>query len=190
MLEKLPHAVGEALSGMRAGTEKAASRTVAAEAPATLFVTSEVFTDNAPIPARYTADGAGLSPPLAVSGLPKDTAALVLFVEDPDAPSPHPLVHLIAWNLPPQDRTFPEGAFASPSGVGDRHDLGRNSFLKEGWLPPDPPTGHGPHRYLFQVFALSQPLNLPASPGRSALLDALDGNVIAKGVLTGTYERT
>ncbi|MEH3118022.1 MAG: YbhB/YbcL family Raf kinase inhibitor-like protein [Methylorubrum populi] len=189
MLEKLPHAVGEALSGVRAGTEKAASRTVAAQAPATLFVTSEAFPDNGPIPARHTADGAGLSPPLAVSGVPTDAAALVLFVEDPDAPSPHPLVHLIAWNLPPQDRSFPEGDFAGPAGDGARHDLGRNSFLKEGWLPPDPPTGHGPHRYLFQAFALARPPDLPASPGRSAVLDALQGNVIAKGVLIGTYER-
>ena len=34
MLEKLPHAVGEALSGVRAGAQKAAFHTVAAEAPA------------------------------------------------------------------------------------------------------------------------------------------------------------
>ncbi len=189
MLEKLPHAVGEALSGLRAGAEKAAFHTVAAEAPATLRVTSEAFADTAPIPARYTADGDGLSPPLAVAGVPEDAAALVLFVEDPDAPSPHPLVHLIAWNLTPEDQGFPEGTFAGPAGNGARYDLGRNSFLKDGWLPPDPPTGHGPHHYLFQVFALARPAELPASPGRTALLDALRGNVIAKGLLTGTCER-
>ena len=189
MLEKLSHAVGEALSGVWAGLEKTAFHTLAAQAPATLRVTSEAFADDAPIPARYTADGEGLSPPLAVAGMPEEAAALALFVEDPDAPSPHPLVHLIAWNLPPRDRTFPEGDFASPAGDGARHDLGRNSFLKEGWLPPDPPTGHGQHRSLFQVFALARPLDLPASPGRSALLDALHGNVLAKGLLTGRYER-
>lgn len=90
MLEKLPHAVGQALSGLRAGAEKAAFHTVAAEAPATLRVTSAAFADTTPIPARYTADGEGLSPPLAVAGVPDGTAALVLFVEDPDAPSPTP----------------------------------------------------------------------------------------------------
>ncbi|MFY9292314.1 MAG: YbhB/YbcL family Raf kinase inhibitor-like protein [Methylorubrum rhodinum] len=189
MLEKLPHAVGEALSNVRAGIEKAAFHTVAAQAPATLRVTSPAFTDGAPIPARHTADGEGVSPPLAVAGVPPEAAALVLFVEDPDAPSLHPFVHLIAWNLPPRDQDFAEGAFASPAGEGARHDLGRNSFLKDGWLPPDPPTGHGPHRYLFQAFALARAPDLSASPGRSALRDALDGNVIAKGWLTGTYER-
>ncbi|TFZ55646.1 YbhB/YbcL family Raf kinase inhibitor-like protein [Methylorubrum sp. Q1] len=189
MLEKLPHAVGQALSGLRAGAEKAAFHTVAAEAPATLRVTSAAFADTTPIPARYTADGEGLSPPLAVAGVPDGTAALVLFVEDPDAPSPHPFVHLIAWNLGPEDRSFVEGDFASPAGDGARHDLGRNSFQKDRWLPPDPPTGHGPHHYLFQVFALARPATLPGSPGRGALLDALRDNVIAKGLLTGTYER-
>lgn len=190
MLEKLPHAVGEALSGVRAGAQKAAFHTVAAQAPATLRVTSGAFADTAPIPARYTADGDGLSPPLAIAGVPDGAAALVLFVEDPDAPSPHPFVHLIAWNLRPEDQSLPEGAFASPVGDGTRQDLGRNSFQKEGWLPPDPPTGHGPHHYLFQAFALARPAELPAAPGRSALLDALQGNVIAKGMLTGIYERT
>lgn len=187
MLEKLPHAVGAALSGVRAGLEKAAHHTIAPQAPATLRLTSEAFADGAPIPARYTADGEGLSPPIAVSGVPVDAAALVLLVEDPDAPAPNPLVHLIAGNLRPEDRTYPAGDFAGTD--GPRHDLGRNSFQKDGWLPPDPPTGHGPHRYLFQAFALARVPDLPASPGRGALLDAIRDTVIAKGLLTGTYER-
>ncbi|MFG5118684.1 YbhB/YbcL family Raf kinase inhibitor-like protein [Methylorubrum sp. POS3] len=190
MLEKLPHAVGEALSKVRAGSEKAAFHTLAEHAPDRIRVTSPAFPEGGPIPARYTADGEGVSPPLAVEGVPTEAAALVLFVEDPDAPALHPFVHLIAWNLPPRDQTLPEGAFASPAGEGTRHDLGRNSFLKDGWLPPDPPTGHGPHRYLFQAFALARTPDLSAAPGRSALLDALNGNVMAKGMLTGTYERT
>lgn len=189
MLEKLPHAVGEALSNVRAGVEKTAFHTLAAQAPASLRVTSPAFTEGAPMPARFTADGAGVSPPLAIAGVPAEAAAVVLFVEDPDAPALHPFVHLIAWNLPPRDQDVSEGAFAGPAGEGARHDLGRNSFLKDGWLPPDPPTGHGPHRYLFQAFALSRAPDLSASPGRGAVLDALNGNVIAKGLLTGTYER-
>ena len=189
MLEKLPHVLGEALSNVRAGMEKTAFHTLAVQAPATLRVTSPAFADGAPIPTRFTADGEGVSPPLAVEGVPGEAAALVLLVEDPDAPSLHPFVHLIAWNLPPRDQTFAEGEFASPAGEGARHDLGRNSFLKDGWLPPDPPTGHGPHRYLFQAFALARTPDLSASPGRGALLEALDGPVIAKGLLTGTYER-
>jgi phosphatidylethanolamine-binding protein (PEBP) family uncharacterized protein len=46
-----------------------------------------------------------------------------------------------------------------------------------------------PHRYVFTLFASSEPLDL--SPGASAddLLDALDGVELAQGSLLGRYER-
>ncbi len=68
-------------------------------------------------------------------------------------------------------------------------EVGKNSFLKTGYLPPDPPTGHGPHRYLFQLYALNRRLGLEGVPGRGALLEAMHGHVLAKGVIAGTYER-
>ena len=37
--------------------------------------------------------------PLAVADVPRDAAALVLFVEDPDAPSPHPLALTVTLAL-------------------------------------------------------------------------------------------
>jgi phosphatidylethanolamine-binding protein (PEBP) family uncharacterized protein len=57
------------------------------------------------------------------------------------------------------------------------------------WLPPDPPVGHGQHRYVFQVFALDTVPRFEARPGRAELLDKIKGHVIAKGLLIGTYER-
>ena len=67
--------------------------------------------------------------------------------------------------------------------------MGRNSYLHAGWLPPDPPRGHGPHRYAFQLFALDEAPVFVKTPGRSAMVVALRGHVIAKGVLIGTYAR-
>ena len=58
-----------------------------------------------------------------------------------------------------------------------------------GWLPPDPPSGHGPHDYVFQLFALDTPVRADAGVGRSALIDAMEGHVLSAAVLTGTYER-
>ena len=140
------------------------------------------------IPARFTEDGDGVSPPLSWSDLPSGTGSVVLVVEDPDAPMPKPIVHLIAWKLR-ADAMLSEGDPARPAGPGRSHDLGRNTFQKAAWLPPDPPTGHGPHRYLFQVYAVDGVLDLAGSPGRGDLLDAMKGRVLAKGLLTGTYER-
>ena len=56
-------------------------------------------------------------------------------------------------------------------------------------LPPDPPPGHGPHRYCFQVFALDAAPKLHGSPIRTQVAHAMKGHVIAKGLLVGTYER-
>ena len=190
MLEKLPHAVGHALQGLQPGPEATVFHggDVAA-VPDTIRVTSEAFADGSMMPARYTEDGEKISPPLAWSGVPAEAQAVVVLVEDADSPTSHPLVHAIVWDLPGSDGALPEGGLKSKGAPGEPHALGKNSFLGAEYLPPDPPTGHGPHRYLFQVYALSRRPKLSGTPGRGALLDAMRGHVIAKGCLTGLYER-
>ena len=185
MLEKVPAGVGRALWNLRAGATKLAVYDPAfADVPETIELSSPAFADGQAIPPKHTADGAGTSPPLAWR-LPGDAAALVLLVEDSDSPSFEPLVHAIAWNLDPALPGLAAGALTGTPSVA----TGRNSYLRGDWLPCDPPTGHGPHRYAFQLFALARVLNLDGTPGRAALLDAMAGQVLAKGVLIGTYER-
>lgn len=189
MLEKMPHAVGEAMGGLRAGLEGTAWHGALSGAPDAIRVTSPAFAEGAPIPAAHTADGPGTSPPLAWAGVPEAARAVVLVVEDADSPTPKPLVHAIAWNLPAGDGALAEGALPGPGGTGTVAALGENSFLKPQYLPPDPPTGHGDHRYLFQVYALDEPLEFGTPPGRGALLASMEGHVVARGCLTGTYRR-
>ncbi|MBO9559698.1 MAG: YbhB/YbcL family Raf kinase inhibitor-like protein [Caulobacter sp.] len=190
MLEKIPHGIGHALRGVRAGFEKVASEDRAfAEAEDTVTLASTAFEDGGSIPSRYTADGEGLSPPLYWRDVPPGAAAVALLVEDPDAPAPEPLVHLLAWDLPADLAELPEGQLHSPDHGGLDENLGKNSFLGAGWLPPDPPTGHGPHLYVFQLFALDRRLSFDGHPGRGAFLEAIEGHVLAKGMLVGTYER-
>jgi phosphatidylethanolamine-binding protein (PEBP) family uncharacterized protein len=68
--------------------------------------------------------------------------------------------------------------------------MGRNSYLTTRYLPPDPPRGHGAHRYVFQVFALDRQPQFDSPPGRTALLDCIRDHVVAKGLLIGTYARS
>jgi phosphatidylethanolamine-binding protein (PEBP) family uncharacterized protein len=101
MLEKLPDALGHALYDQRAGLDKTAFERVPLRAgKGAITVSSLAFRDHAPIPVRYTADGEGCSPPLQWSGVPAGAQSLVLIVEDADAPTPAPLVHAIAVDLP------------------------------------------------------------------------------------------
>ena len=187
MLEHLPASVGRALAGLRAGT---ASLTLSdaglapeGHAIGALTLESAAFAEGGPIPERYTDDGDGRSPPLRWSGVPVGTASLLLLVEDADSPTPRPLVHAIVPGLEAFAGELPEGA------VGDEAEAGRNSFMSQGWLPPDPPPGHGPHRYVFQLYALNEAPDLDVKAGRSTVIDAIRGHVIAVGTLVGTYER-
>ncbi|HEY7642790.1 MAG TPA: YbhB/YbcL family Raf kinase inhibitor-like protein [Steroidobacteraceae bacterium] len=192
MLEKTPRTIGRAAQRVRAGADDLAiADTELTGVNASIEVRSAAFDYNEPIPPQYTADGAGLSPPLDWHGVPMNAEAVVVLIEDADSPTPRPLVHAIVWDLPGSDASLPEGAL--PSRRADANPvaehLGRNSALSASWLPPDPPTGHGPHRYVFQVFALDVVPRFESHPGRAELLDKIKGHVIAKGLLIGTYER-
>ena len=190
MLEKLPDAVGHALRGQRAGLDKTAFQAVDLRAGmAAISVASLAFADHAPIPERYTADGAGLSPPLQWSGVPQDAASLALIVEDADAPTPQPLVHAIVVGLDGADGALAEGALPSADHEGSGLQVGRNSYLQAAWLPPDPPPGHVVHRYVFQLFALTAGASFDGTPGRDAVLAAIKEHGLASGCLIGTYER-
>jgi len=191
MLEHLPEVLGHALRDRRAGLDTLVfNRCGMRTGLGTLQVNSLAFADHAPIPERYTADGDGLSPPLEWHGIPQGAASLVLVVEDADAPMAEPLVHAIVVDIPPQGGCLHEGALASPGHDGQDVHAGRNSYLRAGWIPPDPPRGHGQHRYAFQLFALSPGGQAFSSkPGREEVLHAIQQRGIAAGMLVGTYER-
>ncbi|GAA4331588.1 YbhB/YbcL family Raf kinase inhibitor-like protein [Variovorax defluvii] len=190
MLEKLPEAIGQALHGVRAGLDATVFNTLGLrEGMATITLGSLAFADHAPLPQRYTADGEGLSPPLQWTGVPAGAASLVLIVEDADSPTPHPLVHAIAVGLPAEDGSLPEGAFPSPDHEGTGLHAGRNSYLQAAWLPPDPPPGHGEHRYAFQLFALDSAPAFSDTPGRDEVMEQLRAHALASGLLIGTCTR-
>lgn len=190
MLEKLPDVIGHALHGVRAGLDETVFNTLGLrEGMASLALTSLAFADHAPLPARYTADGEGVSPSLQWTGVPADAASLVLLVEDADSPTPSPLVHAIVVGLPTGDGALAEGAMPSADNEGAGLHVGRNSYLQAAWLPPDPPPGHGVHRYAFQLYALRAVPVFSETPGRDEVVDALREHAMASGLLIGTCER-
>lgn len=188
MLEKLPASLGRALHGRRAGLEKIVlNRLLALDSVPSFEVRSSAFGNEEAIPAVYTADGRGLSPPLSWRGIPPGIESMVLIVEDPDAPSPEPLVHAIVVDIAATVSGLDEGAISHHE--GKPLHIGRNSYLKRAWLPPDPPPGHGTHRYVFQLFALGAGATFSEAPGRKELIDKLIDRAIAAGQLVGTYKR-
>jgi Raf kinase inhibitor-like YbhB/YbcL family protein len=156
---------------------------------ARLDVRSSAFVFNGRLPVRFTADGEGISPPLDWQEVPTGADSVAILVEDADSPTPHPLVHAIVVGLPGAAGSLQEGALNSPHHTGIGLETGHNSFFQQSWLPPDPPRGHGEHRYVFQVFALRAGAPFSRVPGRGEFTDVVLERAIGVGCLVGTYER-
>jgi Raf kinase inhibitor-like YbhB/YbcL family protein len=190
MLENIPSWLGRALRNLRAGHDALTLAKLDLAEVETLQLRSSAFEPDGRIPERFTSDGAGISPPLYWSGVPSSAESLALIVEDPDAPTPSPLVHAIVVDINRNLCGLDEGAIRA-DGIGrSGKNVGKNSYLSEGWLPPDPPSGHGEHDYVFQLLALGPgPSEDRPSPGRASFVEHVRGRILAAGVLVGTYSR-
>lgn len=138
------------------------------------------------IPAKFTCNGAGVSPQLAWTAPPAKTASFALIVTDPDAPG-RTFVHWVLYGLSAGTRALPE---ALP-GLGDLPGgarQGRNDFGEIGWGGPCPP-GHAPHHYVFTLYALDAKLNLAVGATQAQLEAAMQGHVLARGELVGLYQQ-
>ena len=189
MLEKLPEFVGHALQEQRAGLDNILSNKVGLRgAVYRLEVWSPALPPGGLLPTRFTADGEAIAPPLQWGRVPDTTATLALIVEDADSPTAEPLVHAIVVDIDPDRIGIAEGELNALDGTALK--IGRNSYLRQTWLAPDPPPGHGVHRYAFQLFALKDGKAFSEAPGRKELAEAVRERAIAVGCFIGTYERT
>jgi len=159
------------------------------EAGMSLSLSSPSFASNAEIPVRHTCDGDDVSPPLRWSGLPSGTRSLALIVDDPDAPDPaapqRTWVHWVLYNLPVTTDGLAEGITAAQLPAGTREGL--NDWKRTGYGGPCPPVGR--HRYFHKLYALDAVLPDLGRPDKARLLKAIEGHVLARAELIGTYER-
>jgi Raf kinase inhibitor-like YbhB/YbcL family protein len=152
-------------------------------------LTSSSFTHQGAIPSRHTCEGQDVSPALAWSDLPAGTKSLALVVDDPDAPDPRApkmtWVHWVLYNLPPTATGLPEAVRreALPAGTGE----GLNDWKRTGYGGPCPPVGR--HRYFHKLYALDTTLSGLGTPAKAALEKAMEGHVLGKAELIGTYEK-
>lgn len=154
-----------------------------------LSITSPAFGSFEAIPEIYTCDDKDLSPPLAWSGVPELAKSLVLIVDDPDAPDPAApkmtWVHWMLYNLPADLAGLEEAVDEAqlPEGTGQ----GLNDWKRTGYGGPCPPIGR--HRYFHKLYALDARLSDLGTPTKAALLEAMEGHVLAEAELVGTYQR-
>jgi Raf kinase inhibitor-like YbhB/YbcL family protein len=181
--------IGLALRNRRAGHDTLAWAHPGLQAPENFILTSPAFDHGSPIPERHRGRlfEANISPALAWTAPPGGTAELVLIVQDPDVPLGKPATHALTTGIGPSLSGIPENALTDPSPIsGLRH--GKGALGRRGWAGPRPPRSHGPHSYVFQLFALDHRLDLPGKFTLADALPAMAGHVIARARLDGTYE--
>ena len=149
-------------------------------------LTSSVFTQGQPIPAKYSCKGENISPPLAWDEPPAGTQSFALVMDDPDAPA-GTFDHWVVIHIPADVRALPENM---PRGM--KFDdvaalFGRNSTGKNAYMGPCPPSGT--HRYFFKLYALDTVLNVQENVYKSDLLSAMQGHILAQGELMGTFSK-
>jgi len=151
-------------------------------------ITSSAFGDGETIPTKYTADGAGVSPPLEFAGVPPDTVGLALICNDPDAPRAGGFTHWVVYGMWPDTGGLPEGVPTAPTVAQPTLVQGLNSRGEYGYVPPSPPPGK-PHRYQFRLYALAAPLDLGHSATQAELEAAMGDMILAQALLEGRYGR-
>jgi hypothetical protein len=144
-------------------------------------ITSSAFQEGETIPTRYTCDGDDDSPDLQWSNVPASTQSFAMIMDDPDAPGTT-WTHWVLFDISPEARGIEE--------EGSAGMVGSNNAKKVGYSGPCPPSGHGPHRYFFTLYALDIPsLNLSEGAAREEVQAAMEDHVLAEAQVMGRYER-
>jgi len=170
-----------------------AATVTAADAPESIELTSGAFDHHGTIPLANTAYGDNLSIDVSWRNLPPGTEALALICDDPIVAMPQPFVHWVVYNIPASATGLPGGmpSAASPALPGlDGLTNGLSGIRQPGYFGPRPPLDGLLHAYHFRVYALDADLELPEGLNKEQLLEAMEGHVLATGMLMGHYQRT
>ncbi|KAL2216419.1 phosphatidylethanolamine-binding protein [Thermoascus aurantiacus ATCC 26904] len=143
-------------------------------------------------------DGKGDFPELRWTPPPEaDVKEYVLICEDIDLPIPALVAHHgLFYGIPPTT-TAATNADVQHGGKNPKEHVTTAGWkyvpnmMGSSYLGPAPPLGHGPHRYVFTIIALKEPLNpkQPEKLSRQKVADAIVGKVVGWGQWIGTWER-
>ncbi len=136
------------------------------------------------LPAEFTGDGAGISPPLEWTGAPAGTKAYALIMHHVD---PEGVIkwYWTLYNIPATATALSKNA----KGVGLQ---GNNSVNHRAEYAPPHSKGPGLKTYICTLYALSEPLALTCEPQtvtRAVLLEAMQGKILGRAELRVTYTR-
>ena len=150
-----------------------------------LLMKTDAFEDGGIIPERYAGRGGNVRPAFTFSNIPAGTVSFAIVLQDLDvaANGPDGVLHWLAWNIPVKAGGIPEGSLPEGAVVGTA-GVGRGNYFG-----PGAPAGPRYHHYVFELYALSATLNLPADATRAQLLDAMKDIIVGKAAYVGRFRQ-
>ena len=149
-----------------------------------LLMASDAFEDGGIVPAKYSARGGNVQPGFTFSNAPDETVSYAIIFHDLDVSlggGTDDVLHWLVWNIPASAGGIPEGSLPDGS-VQGTNLMGQTTFFGPG-APPGPRY----HHYVFELYALSENLDLPATAGRAELTEAMGGKIVAKAAYVGRF---
>ncbi len=151
-----------------------------------LTLTSTAWPDGGEIPAKY-AGGMGVSPALTWSNAPMGTVEFVLVMNDPEPVRPAlsvsgDILHWLVVKIPATATSLPEGAGAAQSTT-----LPAGARQVQTYRGPGAPAAGPRHHYTLTLYALNAPLELAENADRAAVMAAMEGKVLARGIFNGRF---
>jgi Raf kinase inhibitor-like YbhB/YbcL family protein len=145
-----------------------------------LAISSPDFAEGARLEDRHTHPDDNVAPRLVISGVPDGAAELAIICHDPDAPLPDGFTHWTLYGIPAETTELGPDA-------DEQYHPGPNDFGETGYGGPEPPPGHGDHRYYFWIYALNRPVD--GTPSRRDFLDRYADAIIEQNRVVGVYAR-
>lgn len=145
-------------------------------------VRSSAFQDGGVVPLRFTSHGDNVQPDFTITGAPATTKSYVIVMHDIEVAlggNPDDVTHWVAFNIPSPN--IPEGKL--PEGSVN----GNNVRNQPGYMGSGAPLKDRFHHYVWEFYALSANLDLPAGATRDQVMQAMRGKVVAKAAYVGRY---
>jgi Raf kinase inhibitor-like YbhB/YbcL family protein len=150
-----------------------------------LLMKTDAFEDGGIIPERYAGRGGNVRPGFTFSNIPNGTVSFAIIFHDMDVAvtGPDDVLHWLAWNIPAKAAGIPEGSLPEGAVTGTA-GVGRGNYFG-----PGAPAGPRYHHYVFELYALSKMLDLPADATRAQLLDVMRDSIVGKAAYVGRFRQ-
>lgn len=162
--------------------------------PAAMALTTTAWKDGGVIPDKYAQPGRDSSPALTWDNAPEGTESFVLMVRDLNSitnTGSDQFLHWMVWNIPKTAKGLSEKQSQEPQLADGTRQISSSGPYYRGPAA----SVFGPlHHYVFELYALSAAVDVPAvgqAPlaTQAAVQSAMAGKILGKGVLTGIFRR-